>query len=480
MNVLNTVNSLRIGTDKVDTVYLGVDQLWERTYYFYASVGDGILHNDTSGSNIYITHTLGDSNEEPLLYYSGSYSSRSTSRYNNNGTLNYQYHYQPGSRSASYAYLSLPTLLSNDDAIIGTDSRVANFGNDTFICRTAKSDGSILWSRQINATTYVDDVYGGAARDSSDNVYVCISSDFRVVVMKLNSSGSVQWQRKYQPNDADPDYGNEYPYLIQYSASDDTMVVCGLEYPVPNYYNTVFIAKISTSGTLLWWKRFDQYYPQGLAVADDGSILITYTGWNTPYDFHLMKLNSSGVTQWSRKVNRSGDTLMYTGAIDSDSSGNVYVCGGEKNRLTGKGLSNHFWMKFNSSGTLLIQREIAYTDPCWGSDAQSSLFESSKGSGSITMSTVYHKYDSSKPYSYDDYRYVLLTRLPKDGSLTGTTLNLSAGLTATYRASSYTVSNPGHVAASTAVTTSVSSLVTSSNTMTQFNVVDPITTTVIA
>ena len=92
--------------------------------------------------------------------------------------------------------------------IYGGDAGVAPFSSSGFVTGSPVSgegpiltahdaDGDLNWARRIGSSSSMN--LAGVCIDSSDNVIICAddrtSTDRKLVVIKFNSSGTVQWQR---------------------------------------------------------------------------------------------------------------------------------------------------------------------------------------------------------------------------------------------------------------------------------------------
>ena len=137
-----------------------------------------------------------------------------------------------------------------------------------------------------------------------------------------------------------------------------------------------FLIKYNSSGTKEWTKQEGSSgddYAYGVAVDSSDNIYVTgYTdkklhGNNNTgrFDMFLVKYNSSGTRQWTKLLGTSNNE--YASAIETDSSGNIYVTGMTWGGLDGSTKPSYcmgagtvkafnectdiFLVKYNSSGT---------------------------------------------------------------------------------------------------------------------------------
>ncbi|MBK6772401.1 MAG: SBBP repeat-containing protein [Ignavibacteria bacterium] len=119
------------------------------------------------------------------------------------------------------------------------------------------------------------------------------------------------------------------------------------------------------------------------SIAVDGSGNIYVTGnsrvTGTGDDYATIKYNSSGVQQWVRIYNGSGDSTDYALSIAVDGSGNVYVTG----LSTGSGTGyDYATIKYNSSGDLVWVKR--YNGPGNSFDVASSIAVDGTGNVYVT------------------------------------------------------------------------------------------------
>lgn len=200
-------------------------------------------------------------------------------------------------------------------------------------------------------------------------------------VMKLNSSGSIQWQRRIRSS-----------HTI--SASPSSYTGC--------------------------WVRTNF---QSIGIDSNENVYCTGENWATSsanfgtyanYGAHLIKYNSSGSIQWQRNWHRpsgsSGGTGVNSAIIKFDADDNVYVCVRYSND------NPTIIHKWNSSGTHQWTRSIKRNNTRTGSSAYYAFVREFK-IDKVRKAMIICGYFQHT--GTDRYRSFII-RLPIDGSHTGT------------------------------------------------------------
>lgn len=179
--------------------------------------------------------------------------------------------------------------------------------NDIFICKLS-STGTLTWATGFTTTTY--DFGTAIATDSSANVYVAgtiASATQGCLLAKYNTAGTLQWKLTLSPT----------------ATVINNIVVgtSGVIYLVGNNAaNKLLVMAINSSGTILWQRT--------VATAGIGRDLSLDSAENV-YAVtslgHVLKYNTSGVLQWSRRLTHA-NSLELNG-ITADTNGNIYVTG---------------------------------------------------------------------------------------------------------------------------------------------------------
>lgn len=178
----------------------------------------------------------------------------------------------------------------------------------------------------------IDLTYGfsSGVTDSSGNIYLVGAKLGCLVVMKLNSSFVIQWQKGYTITGPSPNAsprkitvdssGNVYATFFYFTDGSDI------------YQGNPAVIKYNSSGTFQWIRTVNgnglYKYVQnagGVTVDSSGNVYYIHTVYNTSFNNPVVtKFNSSGTWQWSKS--NSGGNYGYSMAIDS--SDNIYFAQG--------------------------------------------------------------------------------------------------------------------------------------------------------
>lgn len=217
------------------------------------------------------------------------------------------------------------------------------------------TSGTLQWQKSLGGSTTIG---RGVAVDSSGNVYVAGYSnntgagDNAVEIVKYNTSGTLQWQRMLN-NGSYPGYG----YSIAVDSSGNAYISGAYDNTGSGSFQ-ILVAKYNTSGTLQWQRRFGRagYTNNGTSVAVDSSGNVYVCGDTQPSTrtvLQILKYDTSGTLQWQRALS-SGSSDCRGWGVSVDSSGYVYVCG---ESIVG-GLRDCQIAKYNASGAIQWQRSL--------------------------------------------------------------------------------------------------------------------------
>ena len=264
------------------------------------------------------------------------------------------------------------------------------------------SSGVMQWEKRYNGPGNLNDYAISIAIDVSGNVYVTgqsegTGSNFDYATIKYNSSGVQQWVQRYNGpgNYADAARSIAVDGLGNvYVTGSGTGNGTGVDYATIKY---------NSSGDSVWVKRYNSNGNSVDAVskmAVDGSGNVYVTGYSagsgTGYDYATIKYNSSGVQQWVKIYNGPGNLSDYANSISVDNSGNVYVAGQSRGSGTAE---DYATIKYNSSGdSVWVQR---YNGTGNLSDGANSIAVDGSGNVYVTGSST----GSGTDFDYATLKY---------------------------------------------------------------------------
>ena len=229
---------------------------------------------------------------------------------------------------------------SNDGDVSG------NHGNSDYWVVKLNSSGDILWQRCLGGT---DDDYAYSIQQTSDGGFIVAGQTYSndgdvsgnhgyddAWVVKLNSSGDIEWQKCLGGTDDD------YAYSIQ-QTSDGGFIVAGQTYSNDgdvsgnHGYDDAWVVKLNSSGDIEWQKCLggtndDRAYSiqqtsnggfivAGYTYSNDGDVSGNHGYWDT----WVVKLNSSGDIEWQKCLGGTSDD--YANSIQQTSDSGFIVVG---------------------------------------------------------------------------------------------------------------------------------------------------------
>ena len=197
---------------------------------------------------------------------------------------------------------------SSDNIYVGGLSAATTTSLTRGLLAKFDSSGNLL-----SQTEYIQGgaQFNGISLDSSGNVYAVglstISGVLQLIVVKYNSSLTLQWQRRIASS-------------IGYGAAVDPS---GNIYAVGMNSSKILLVKYDSSGSILWQRYLNQGSSTGYGVATDASGNVYITG-GTANGILVAKYNSSGTIQWQRSIQQS---FSDGRGICIGASGFIYVSG---------------------------------------------------------------------------------------------------------------------------------------------------------
>jgi hypothetical protein len=216
-----------------------------------------------------------------------------------------------------------------------------------------------------SASTYWAKTYGGNNYDSarsvqqtSDGGYIVAgatesfgTTSRSIWVLKLNSAGSVVWQKTYGSN------GTNWASSIQQTSDGGYIVAGGTHLPSAGYDNA-WVLKLNSTGSVMWQKIYgnDGMSDGALSVQqtlDGGYIIAGYTySLGVGYgDAWVLKLDSTGSVTWQKSYGGNGSD--GASSIQQTSDGG-YIVAGDTSSF-GAGGYDVWVFKLNSTGSVTWQ-----------------------------------------------------------------------------------------------------------------------------
>jgi hypothetical protein len=245
---------------------------------------------------------------------------------------------------------------------------------DCFVAKYSTA-GTVLWAARIGGEAASSEIGEGIATDSSGNVFVTGNYDRTLTpysvdgtpgttllntggrdcfLVKYSSAGAVLWATRIVAtstdfgNALDTDSSNNVFVTGFYSSSLCTLYNAdgGIGATLPTGIRSVFVAKYSPAGVVLWAARISSSSTEGNGIAVDtsGNVVVTgqYSGTATIFntggtsnmtlsnagsaDCFVAKYSSAGEILWAARIAGTGSDNGQ--AVATDISNNVYVTGG--------------------------------------------------------------------------------------------------------------------------------------------------------
>lgn len=261
---------------------------------------------------------------------------------------------------ASTNFQSLNFNSSGD--IFGSGSTDGSPNTDAFLSRFA-ADGTVSAKKALSGSSY--EAFKNVVVDSSGNIHAFGYNiptgvgQGQALVMKLNSSYGITWQKKFEYSA----YANDEGIASGGIDSSGNVYFSSSYYDGSKAQGMAF--QLNSSGTVSWAVRLSSgrdTYTRYSYVDSSGNTYINITDAYNPsfgvYRQVTIKLDNTGAIAWQRTIYRStGNENVNAGegqSIYADSSGNVYVVG----RCPLSGSNGGFVAKYNSSGTLQWNVEL--------------------------------------------------------------------------------------------------------------------------
>ena len=306
---------------------------------------------------------------------------------NNTGVLQWQQRY--GGTSANETAYSIQQTTDGGYIVAGetssTDGDVTgNHGMMDFWVIKINSVGTLQWQKTFGGTQ--DDIaysiqqttdggYIVAGRTSSVDGDITLFHGNEITdywVVKMNSLGVLQWQKTLGGTSTDEGHSIQQTadggYIITGEAtSSDGDVLNDINPAYPN----AWVVKLNSTGSIQWQKTLEKIINHitnvySIQQTIDGGYIMAGQTESTDYlswDYYVVKMNASGTVEWQKSFGGTLDDKAYSVKQTIDGG---YIVAGSTRSTVGDVSGNHgtddYWViKLNSTGTLLWQKPLGGT-----------------------------------------------------------------------------------------------------------------------
>jgi hypothetical protein len=267
----------------------------------------------------------------------------------NTGNVVWQKSYG-GTEGEEHALSSIQQTADGGYIVAGWAESFSSSG-DAWILKLDGS-GNVQWQKTYGGTSWDD---AESIQQTADGGYIVagwagsFSSSNDVWVLKLDSSGNVQWQKTYGGT------SSEYAESIQQTA-DGGYIVAGWAGSFSGS-NDVWVLKLDANGNIVWQRAYggiNSYYTSSIQQTSDGGYVAAgesaFDAGSS--DAWVLKLDGSGNVQWQKTYGGYGSDHAYS--IQQTSDGG-YVAAGESESF-GAGSSDAWVLKLDGSGNVQWQK----------------------------------------------------------------------------------------------------------------------------
>ncbi len=279
-----------------------------------------------------------------------------------------------------YIAIGMTTSSNSGDVTL-----VNHGGKDAWVVKL-DATGTIQWQKVMGGS---DIERAFAVQNTTDGGYIVAASTtssnsgdigqnrgtYDSWVIKLNATGTVQWQKLYGGSEDEEFYDVQQTtdggyILAGYSASSGSGDVTGVNRGGPDYW----VVKLNASGAIQWQKNIggsSNEKAHGVVQATDGGYVIvgfTYSsnsgevGANHgAYDTWLVKLDATGTLQWQKTQGGSADEFVQF--IYKTKDGGYIVSGFTRSSNSGdvdqgRGESDYWVVKLSALGAIQWQKVL--------------------------------------------------------------------------------------------------------------------------
>jgi hypothetical protein len=248
---------------------------------------------------------------------------------------------------------SFNSVVSTIDSCFVAAGVISNLVNSTkdILCVKINTNGDTLWSREIDCT---GDEKALSVQQTFDHGFIIcgnysgpIPANYGTVVVKLDSSGNLEWSNVY----ALGNFAN-YGYCIR-QTPDSGYLIAGAYENNPPFEGNGYLLKLFPGGGIEWSKKYNLPVPAfcyiiHTTLSNDGILSLL----NADANLLLMKTDFFGNYLWSKNLGFGGvSCLDCLNQKIYPAPGNSFLI------LNSQGFSPGWVFKVDSSGTMLWRQQ---------------------------------------------------------------------------------------------------------------------------
>jgi hypothetical protein len=184
-------------------------------------------------------------------------------------------------------------------------------------------DGNTIWNKRIDQANSIENVK--KALPTVDGGVVLVGSirangysPASGWIIKLNSSGSIAWQKRYDEQD------QTQFYSVMQLGNGDIVVSGQAELSQPYTNAQALVVRLTSSGDIVWGHTYGGQSTWEIAESviptNDGGLFVVGHAPQFFYDIWVMKLNSDGSVVWQKTYDSGGDDRAVAAVQRGDGS----------------------------------------------------------------------------------------------------------------------------------------------------------------
>jgi len=266
---------------------------------------------------------------------------------NSDGSLAWQNTF--GGNIDDYA-LSVQQTTDGGYIVAGVTGLFESGSSDAYVLKL-DSDGSLEWQKTFGGS---GNDWASSIQQTTDGGYIVAgvttsfgAGDCDVYVLKINPDGSLAWEKTFGGN------GEDQAASIQ-QTTDGGYIVAGVTTSFGASGYDVYVLKLNSDGSLAWQKTYGgsgSDLANSIQQTTDGGYIVAGNTWPFGagnYDVCVLKLNSDGSLAWQKTFGGEGQDQAYS--IQQTTGGGYIVAGCTQS--FGAGNYDVYILKLDSNGEL--------------------------------------------------------------------------------------------------------------------------------